>query len=285
MPDLLDAVHIVLLRPRWASNLGAVARAMRNFGLHRLTLVDSRIGSWSDAWRMAVQAQDVLANAASTADLAAALAPAHWVVGTTNDPPAGMRVLSPREVAAEAVQRGAPTLLFGGEIDGLGPAELLRCHAASVIPTAPAQSSLNLAQAVCVYAAELFAAHGARAAPPAPPPASTAMLQRLEAALRRLLEASAWADASRGKHAIAELVQPLRRAQLTDDEVRAWLVALGKATRPRAAPGGTTAAASARRPDEPRAVDPPAGGAPDDASPSSAPPCPNPARGWSAGTP
>jgi hypothetical protein len=55
------------------------------------------------------------------------------------------------------------------------------------------------------------------------------MMQRLERALRNLLETSAWADASRGKHAIAELMQPLWRAQLTDDEVRAWLVAMGKA--------------------------------------------------------
>lgn len=222
-------VHVVLLRPRWAQNLGAVARAMKNFGLRRLSIVDSRIGSWTDAWRMAVQANDILEGAVRADDLAAVLGPADWIVGTTNDAPVGMRVLSPREVAAEARQRGAPTLLFGGEINGLGPAELLRCHAVSTIPTAAEQSSLNLAQAVCVYGAELFAAHGTAAAPPSPPLATGDLMQRLEAALRNLLETSAWASASRGKHAIAELMQPLYRAQLTDAEVRAWLVALGKA--------------------------------------------------------
>jgi TrmH family RNA methyltransferase len=232
MPLLLDEVHIVLLRPRWASNLGAVARAMKNFGLRRLTLIESRIGSWADAWRMAVQAHDVLQHAAHGSDLAAVLAPATWVVGTTDSPPPGMRVLSPREVAAAAAVHGAPTLLFGGEIDGLGPAELLRCHAVSRIPTAPAQPSLNLAQAVCVHAAELFAACGAQPAPPAPPLAPAALMQRLEAALRHLLATGAWADADRGKHAIAGLMQPLYRAQLTDAEVRAWLVALGKAAQP-----------------------------------------------------
>ena len=46
--------------------------------------------------------------------------------------------------------------------------------------------------------------------------------------LRHLLETSAWNDASRPKNAIAELMQPLYRAQLTDAEVRAWLVAMGK---------------------------------------------------------
>lgn len=226
---LIDDVHVVLLRPRWAQNLGAVARAMKNFGLRRLSIVDSRIGSWTDAWRMAVQANDILEGAVRSDDLAAVLAPSRWIVGTTNEAPTGMRVLSPRDVAAEAAQRGAPTLLFGGEINGLAPAELLRCHAASTIPTAAEQSSLNLAQAVCVYGAELFAAHGIAAAPPAPAMATADLMQRLEAALRRLLETSAWTDANRGKHAIAELMQPLYRAQLTDEEVRAWLVALGKA--------------------------------------------------------
>jgi len=228
---LLDDVHIVLLRPRWASNLGSVARAMKNFGLRRLTIVDSCIGSWVDAWRMAVHAADVLHAAVQTDDLAAALAPARWVVGTSNDPPAGAQVLTPREVAELARERGAPTLLFGGEINGLDPAELLRCHAVSCIPTAPEQSSLNLAQAVCVFAAELFAAHGASSPPPgiAAPTADTAMLQRLEVALRELLESSAWAGASRPKNAIAALMQPFYRANLTDAEVRAWLVALNKA--------------------------------------------------------
>jgi len=226
----LANVHVVLWQPRWARNLGAVARAMKNFGLKRLTVAESQIGSWSDAWRMAVHAHDVLETAVRSDDLAAVLAPSRWIVGTTNEPPAGTRVLTPREVAAEAVARdGDVTLLFGGEINGLNPGWLLRCNALAVIPTAPEQSSLNLAQAVAVFGAELFAASGAAAPAPAVPMASAELMQRLEQALRHLLETSAWRDANRGKHAIAELMQPLWRAQLTEDEVRAWLVAMNKA--------------------------------------------------------
>tara|TARA_R110002094_G_scaffold53314_3_gene64627 strand:- start:12 stop:233 length:222 start_codon:yes stop_codon:yes gene_type:complete len=51
--SLLDDVHVVLLRPRWARNLGSAARAMKNFGVHKLTIVDSQIGSWNDAYQMA----------------------------------------------------------------------------------------------------------------------------------------------------------------------------------------------------------------------------------------
>lgn len=227
---LLADVHVVLLRPRWASNLGAVARAMKNFGLQRLTLVDSRIGSWTDAHRMAVQADDVLAAARQIATLDEAIADARWLVGTSDAPPAGVQVLTPRQVAEMARERGAPTLLFGGEQNGLFPGEMLRCHAAGVIPVAAAQTSLNLAQAVCVFAAELFQAHGVAATPsPSVPAAPVGLLQQLERALAGLLAQSAFADADRGQHALAELLQPLYRAQLTEPEVRAWLVALNKA--------------------------------------------------------
>jgi TrmH family RNA methyltransferase len=210
---------------------------MKNFGLRRLTLVDSCVGKWTKAHQMAVKADDVLQDAKSSDDLAAVLAPARWVVGTTDNPPAGVRVLTPREVAAETLQRGAPTLLFGGEVNGLHPEELLRCHAVSVIPTAPEQPSINLAQAVCLYAAELFhachsepaAAAAAETAADTTSLASTEMLQRLEIALRHLLETSSWNDRTRPKDAIAQLMQPLYRAHLTDAEVNGWLVAYRKA--------------------------------------------------------
>lgn len=233
MVALLDQVHVVLVRPEKAGNLGGVARALKNFGLRRLTLVDSHIGSWVDAYQMAVHAHDILDGAARSENLLATLANARWVVGTTNRPPAGMKVLTPREVAAAAAERGAPTLLFGGEIHGLELAELLHCQVASMIPVASGQPSLNLAQAVCVYAAELFAAHGvssARALPlPSAPLADPNLMHRLELALTHLLHSSSWRDACRKDNAIAELMQPFYRAALTEDEVRAWLVALNKA--------------------------------------------------------
>lgn len=232
---MLDRVHIVLLRPQGAANLGSVARALKNFGLSRLTLVDSRIPDWADAWRMAVHAEDVLRGAQTADSLAAVLAPSSWVVATSSAPLSNLRVLTPHEVASEAEQHGELTLLFGGEQHGLYPAELLRCHAAAAIPVAPPQPSLNLAQAVCVFASALYDRHGTgrHTVPPAPA-ASAAMLQHLERMLGQLLDDSAWADATRSKHALAELMQPFWRARLTDDEVRSWLVALGKAIqRPR----------------------------------------------------
>ena len=226
--------HIVLLQPRGASNLGAVARAMKNFGLHRLTIVGSRISSWTDAYRMAVESGDVLEGALSTESFDSAVANATWIVGTTNRPLPGQRLLSPRQVAERSAERGAPLLLFGCEESGLGNHELLRCHDLSMIPTAKEQSSLNLAQAVLLYASELYVAaiarepgqHGEAPAPAPVPVASAAMMQHLERCLAEGLLASIWAGKSRPTDAIGELMQPFYRAGLTEAEVRAWLVAL-----------------------------------------------------------
>ena len=174
-----------------------------------------------------MQAGEILDGAVTT-DLDSALAPANWIVGTSNAPAPGCRVMTPREVAEQTRTRGAPTLLFGGEINGLDPAEMLRCHAVAVIPTAPEQSSLNLAQAVCVFAAELYAACGEMQPPPQAERAPADLVQRVEQALTTLLESSDWAKANRPKNSIATLMQPLYRADLTEKEVHAWLVALGK---------------------------------------------------------
>lgn len=229
---MLKAVHIVLVRPRWARNLGAVARTMKNFGIGRLTLVDSQIGSWNDAHQMAVHADDVLQRTENAPDLATAVADATWIVGTSNRAPTGVLQLTPQQVAEQARELGPPTLVFGGEIHGLAKDELLRCHAVSTIPTGATQSSLNLAHAVTVHAAELFQTLSCA---PAPTPAATApaeLLQHLERLLSELLQSSRWASRPRPKAAIAQLMQPFYRARLTEPEARAWLVALGKAAQP-----------------------------------------------------
>lgn len=230
----LSSVHVVLLRPAEPMNVGAVARAMRNFGLTRWTLVEPKTADLVTARRVAVHAQELIDALPVAPSLASALASARWVVGTTSRGFEGRPALSPREVARQAVGvEGEVALVFGGEESGLSNDDLLQCHALSSIPSAPEQPSLNLGQAVLVYAYELYQA--ASAAAPSQPAqrqrADDGALQQVERAIRDLLAASGFPDPDRPGHGVRDLASGLRRAGLSPAEARLWVAALRGAER------------------------------------------------------
>ena len=107
----LDNIRIVLVRPRGAANVGAVARAMKNMGLQDLALVQPAAlrTFWSKA--MAAHADDVLRCVRRFESLSAAVADCGLVVGTTRrgglyrdaaEPP---RSVAPRIVSAAVWNR------------------------------------------------------------------------------------------------------------------------------------------------------------------------------------
>jgi tRNA/rRNA methyltransferase len=226
------AARIVLLRPRNPENLGAVARAMKNFGLTDWAIAELGTHDFATARRVAVHAGDVLDRPRLVRTLDEAVADCGWVVGTSSRRVRGKRRLSPAEVAREALARapeGRTAIVFGDERSGLTNEEVHRCHDLSAIPTDEAQPSVNLAQAVLLYAYELRRAvleAGAQPATPAPAAGATdAELGELEEALRTALRASGFL-AGPERHAVRDLVAPLRRARLTRREVRLWSAAL-----------------------------------------------------------
>jgi TrmH family RNA methyltransferase len=227
-------IRLVLLRPRNAENLGAAARAMKNCGLSEWTWVHPEAEDLAPARRLAVHAEDVLESARRADSLEEAVADCVWVVGTSSRKVEGKRRLSPRAVAEELVQRAAQgpvALVFGDERSGLTNAEVERCHDLSAVPTAPEQPSINLAQAVLVYAYELRMASLAASPPPAAPlpvAASDAELAQVESALEESLVAGGFlVDAQpRGRSGLRDLFAPLRRSRLTRKEARLWLAAL-----------------------------------------------------------
>jgi tRNA/rRNA methyltransferase len=161
----LNRVAIVLFRPRLPENIGAVARAACNMGINRLVAVQPED---LDPERMAMMATGpatrLLENLEVYDDLARALGPFQYIVGTTARL-GGIRndYFSPREMAARLVTISAHNdiaLLFGPENWGLTNDELPFCHALVTIPTGDC-SSLNLAQAVMVMSYELFTAMSA----------------------------------------------------------------------------------------------------------------------------
>jgi tRNA C32,U32 (ribose-2'-O)-methylase TrmJ len=86
-------VDIILVRPRNPLNIGAVARAMANFGFDSLTVVAPYEPHWREA-QSAVGAEDLLQNATVCSTLAEAIASATLVFGTGTLEPASRSNLS-----------------------------------------------------------------------------------------------------------------------------------------------------------------------------------------------
>ncbi len=160
----LENVVVVLNEPQNLVNIAGVVRAMMNMGLGRLRLVDP---AEFDPWRIggiAHRSEEVVQRAEVYDSLLEAVADATFVVGTTARARTAQRnYVRPRVVAREIVDHartGTVALLFGREDRGLGNEALDLCHAATIIPTHPEYSSLNLAQAALLLSYEIFLAAG-----------------------------------------------------------------------------------------------------------------------------
>jgi TrmH family RNA methyltransferase len=157
-PSKRDELVVVLVRPRNPLNIGAVARAMSNFGFRRLRVVNPYEVAFRDA-RSAVGAVDLLSNAEEYSKVAEAIADCGLVVGTTA---VHRRVLQNPlrrldedggRLIREELSSGRVALLFGSEKVGLSTADFTHCHWLLHVPTLPDHISMNLGQAVavCLY--------------------------------------------------------------------------------------------------------------------------------------
>jgi tRNA (cytidine32/uridine32-2'-O)-methyltransferase len=150
-------VVVVLVQPLHSGNVGAAARAMRNFGLEDLVLVDPPAYDPERARWMAPGCADLLAKARIVRSVDDALDGVHRVIGTTaRHRKLGQPVIEPAEFATLAADEpGTTAILFGREDDGLRNEELERCERLVRIAT-PEHASLNLGQAVLLVAHHWF---------------------------------------------------------------------------------------------------------------------------------
>lgn len=234
--SLLERVRLVLMRPRNPENLGAVARVMKNFGLGAWTIVDPRTLDFAAARRVAVHSEELLDRPKLVASLAEAVAGCGWVVGTSSRSVPGVPVFTPRALgpalALRAAQGQEVALVFGDERSGLSNDEVGLCHALSRVPVAPEQPSMNLAQAVALYAYEARLACEATPAASPRPTATDAELGALVDRAAAALAAAKFLDPEKPRHALADLRHTFQRAQLSPRELRLWSAifgALGKA--------------------------------------------------------
>jgi TrmH family RNA methyltransferase len=214
MPQELSPpqITVILVRPQTPGNIGAAARAMHNMGLNRLALVAPGHFPHAEASMMACHATHLLQQAEVYDSIAAAVAPCHWLVGTSarrreyRHPP-----LTPRELAQRLpiLQAQHPHLgiLFGPEDAGLTTAELDLCNDLVVIPTVPDATSLNLAQAVLVLSYELMHARDQFPLAAGPPLALVDEIEMMYAHMREAFSIHGFS----GEHAVERSLMGIRR--------------------------------------------------------------------------
>jgi tRNA/rRNA methyltransferase len=233
---------VVLVNPQLGENIGTAARAMGNFALDELRLVEPRDG-WPNtrAGESAAGADWIIAGAQVYDDLPQALADCHFVYATTARP-RGMikQVITPGEAAGDMHARAArgekTAILFGRERWGLDNDEISLADVIVMAPVNPDFASLNIAQAVLLVGYEWFkltassigqatpelpATEGSGLKMPDTRPASKAELGGLFEHLERELDDAGFFKSRNNRRVmVRNLRNLLHRAELSEQEVR-----------------------------------------------------------------
>jgi tRNA/rRNA methyltransferase len=249
------APAIVLVEPQLGENIGTTARAMANFGLVDLRVVNPREG-WPNEKAVAAASRAPVIDAVRVyGTVSEAVADLNFIYATTaRSREVAKPVAGPRAAAGTMRSRIAAGsgvgVLFGRERSGLTNEEVSLADAILTLPVDPGFSSLNVAQSVLIVAYEwrlsglVDEAAGlpfdAGIALPAPRHELLRMFEHFEGALAR---AGFFRPPEKRGHMVLALRSMLQRAGLTEQEVRTLrgvVAALDRRpTRPHEAADGT----------------------------------------------
>ena len=222
---------IILVEPQLGENIGTAARAMANFGLDELRIVNPRDGWPSEKARAAASRADHVIDAVKVfATTEEAVADLGFVYATTaRSREMSKPVVGPEEAAARCAglaRAGTSSgILFGRERWGLTNDEVALADEIVTLPVDPTFASLNIAQAVLILSYEWRKASIGGELPFATsetsPPAVKDDILRLMAHLEGALDAvSYFRPVEKKPVMVRNLLNILQKAQLTEQEVR-----------------------------------------------------------------
>jgi tRNA/rRNA methyltransferase len=234
VPEALSPAQpaIVLVEPQLGENIGATARAMANFGLTDLRIVNPREGWPNPKAEASASGAPVFAGIRVFPSLKEAIAGLRFVFAATARPrevekPVRGPAEAARAIRALAAEGIAAGVLFGRERNGLKNDEVTFADEVLTLPVDPGFPSLNVAQAVLIVAYEWRRAgfDAERAAlpfygkdePPAEKQELYALFDHLEAALQKT---GFFRPPEKKTRMVQTLRAMLQRAQFTEPEVR-----------------------------------------------------------------
>jgi len=156
-------ISIILIEPENEGNIGAIARAMKNFGLADLVLVNPKCDHLGpEAVKRAKYAQDILKKAkVAKKDY---LKKFHTLVATTSHLGTDYNIprspIAPSQLASKINVDKKIGILFGREGIGLTNEEIQECDFVVTIPTSKKYPAMNLSHAAAIVFYELFNAVG-----------------------------------------------------------------------------------------------------------------------------
>ncbi len=159
MPQSAEDLAVILVEPQNPGNIGMACRAMANFGVSELRLVNPCEYLHPEARKFAVAGHPLLGSARVFTDLSAAIADLHLSVATTRR--TGrlrgdlLDIGAVPELRRSLPEGGRMGLVFGREDAGLSSDEVALCSHAAIVETCAEVGSLNLAQAVLLFVHEL----------------------------------------------------------------------------------------------------------------------------------
>jgi TrmH family RNA methyltransferase len=227
VPAELDGLRIVLVATRNPLNIGAVARAMSNFGVHHLRVVKPYEAAFREA-RSAVGASALLAKAEEYKNVAEAVSDCALVVGTTAVRHRELqhplrRLQEGARLIRKRLRSSRVAILFGSEKIGLSNQDLSHCHWLMNIPTREENISMNLGQAAAVCLYELVRDGKAARSPEKQGPATAGEVERITALLFEALCASGYVNLGPPPSAEQKLRRLVRRLNLPAGDTEVWL--------------------------------------------------------------
>jgi TrmH family RNA methyltransferase len=228
-------VLAVLVRTHNPGNLGAAARAAKNFGAELLLLQPRTEVSHGDAIAFASGAEDLLRKVNTASEWGEMLDRADTFVAMTSLRGRVSRGLPPpttfKEISSSLRRGRRVALVFGPERGGLTTEELKMCDARLRIATSDAFPTLNLAQSVAISLSNLypFEASSRRrreTAPPGEQPAPTKDVRRLLSSLKETLSSAGYPGRGHSREVLAEIESFVKRGKPTAREVTLLLGAL-----------------------------------------------------------
>jgi tRNA/rRNA methyltransferase len=224
----MRSLAVVLVTPRNPLNIGAVARAMSNFGCFDLRLVRPYRDAVAEA-RSATHAGIVLEKAREFDTVAEAVQDCALVIGTASLGPREARheIVRLERAAERLTDAGMNAILFGSEKFGLSNDDLAHCHWLLTIPSDLRHGSMNLGQAVAVTLYEFARNREIPELDHRTPPASAAEADaesedRTTGLLQQVLEESGYVHERTAESNRLKLQRLVKRMRLTRKDAEIW---------------------------------------------------------------